>query len=157
MADITLVPIGVVRNDVAGAKDDVWDNVVSRIELDAAQFPSDSVAGLEEFSHVEVIFRFHLVAEGEMVFGARHPRGLQKWPKVGILAQRGRSRPNRIGATVCRLLGVDGLAVTVEGLDAVNGTPVLDIKPYLQEFGPRGSVRQPAWASELMSGYWRRA
>ena len=150
------MPIGVVRNEVAEAKDDIWDGVVSKIELDAARFQPDSVAGLDEFSHVEVIFRFHLVVEGEIVFGARHPRGQQKWPRVGIMAQRGRARPNRIGATVCRLIGVDGLSVTVEGLDAVNGTPVLDIKPYMQEFGPRGAVRQPDWASELMSSYWRK-
>jgi tRNA (Thr-GGU) A37 N-methylase len=86
--------------------------------------------------------------------GARHPRGNTAWPNVGILAQRAKNRPNRIGVTVCRLLSVDGLRLTVAALDAIDGTPVLDVKPYMAEFGPRGMVRQPAWSSELMSGYW---
>lgn len=73
---------------------------------------------------------------------------------VGIFAQRGRKRPNRIGVTMCRILAVDGLRIDVAGLDAIDGTPVLDIKPVLREFLPRGDHRQPAWASELMRGYW---
>jgi tRNA (Thr-GGU) A37 N-methylase len=55
---------------------------------------------------------------------------------------------------VGRLLGVARLELRVSGLDAVDGTPVLDIKPYMNEFGPQGDVRQPSWASELMAGYW---
>ena len=58
---------------------------------------------------------------------------------------------------MCRLLGVEGLTLTVQALDAIDGTPVLDVKPYLVEFAPRGEVRQPAWSHELMSGYWRAA
>jgi tRNA (adenine37-N6)-methyltransferase len=87
--------------------------------------------------------------------GARYPRGRKDWPRVGIFAQRAKNRPNRIGVTVCRLVSVSDLSIFVEGLDAVEGTPVLDIKPYMREFGPRGEVRQPAWSTELMSGYWR--
>jgi tRNA (Thr-GGU) A37 N-methylase len=56
---------------------------------------------------------------------------------------------------VCRLLGVDGLSLNVVGLDAIDGTPVLDVKPYMEEFGPRGEVRQPVWSHELMAGYWK--
>ncbi len=55
---------------------------------------------------------------------------------------------------MCRLLAVEGLTLTVHALDAIDGTPVLDVKPYLAEFAPRGEVRQPAWSHELMSGYW---
>ena len=73
---------------------------------------------------------------------------------AGIFAQRAKNRPNRIGATVCRLLGVEGLSILVEGLDAIDGTPVLDIKPYMRGFAAQGTVRQPAWAEELMSAYW---
>ena len=73
---------------------------------------------------------------------------------VGIFAQRGKNRPNRLGVSVCELLGVDGLCVTVRGLDALDGTPVLDLKPVLREFLPRGTVQQPAWASELMARYY---
>jgi tRNA (adenine37-N6)-methyltransferase len=77
------------------------------------------------------------------------------WPRVGIFAQRAKDRPNRIGIGVGRLLGVDGRDLRVAGLDAVDGTPVLDIKPVMAEFLPRGELRQPAWSRELMAGYWR--
>ncbi len=73
---------------------------------------------------------------------------------VGILAQRAKDRPNRIGITVCRLLSAGPSWIEVSGLDAIDGTPVLDVKPYLTEFGPRGQVRQPSWATELMADYW---
>ena len=96
----------------------------------------------------------NLVAPGDIQYVARHPRGRTDWPKVGIFAQRGKNRPNRIGVTVCRLVSVEGLSIEVEGLDAIDGTPVIDIKPYMREFGPRGDVKQPEWATELMSGYW---
>ena len=88
--------------------------------------------------------------------GARapRPRGREDWPKIGIFAQRGKNRPNRIGLTVCRIVSVSGLRVEVEGLDAIDGAPVLDIKPYMSGFGPRGEVREPAWAGEIMAAYW---
>jgi tRNA (Thr-GGU) A37 N-methylase len=86
--------------------------------------------------------------------GARHPRGRDDWPLTGILAQRGKNRPNRLGVTVCRILSIEGSRLTVEGLDAIDGTPVIDIKPVMREFLPRGEVRQPEWVSELMAAYW---
>ena len=73
---------------------------------------------------------------------------------MGIFAQRAKDRPNRIGTTVCSLVSVDGLTLHVRGLDAIDRTPVLDVKPYLAGFGPRGAVREPAWATEIMAGYW---
>jgi tRNA (Thr-GGU) A37 N-methylase len=86
--------------------------------------------------------------------GSRRPRGNPDWPEVGIFAQRGKGRPNRIGVTVCRLLGVDSLTLHVRGLDAIDATPVLDVKPYMTEFAARGEILQPAWSHELMVGYW---
>jgi tRNA-Thr(GGU) m(6)t(6)A37 methyltransferase TsaA len=112
------------------------------------------VAGLDAFSHLDVLYVFHLVEPGDVNLGARHPRGRTDWPRVGIFAQRAKARPNRIGVTTCALVGVAGLELRVRGLDAVDGTPVLDIKPYMAEFGPRGDVREPAWARELMANYW---
>ena len=73
---------------------------------------------------------------------------------MGIFAQRGKNRPNRIGTTVCRVDRIAGLRIDVTGLDAVDGTPILDVKPWVREFGPRGDVRQPAWMTELMRAYW---
>jgi tRNA (Thr-GGU) A37 N-methylase len=86
--------------------------------------------------------------------GARHPRNNQQWPAVGIFAQRGKNRPNRLGTTICTLVRVEGRALVVQELDAIDGTPILDIKPVMAEFLPRSAVRQPAWSHELMREYW---
>jgi len=153
-AELKLSPIGVVFASVADPVDDVWGGVQSRIDLDRSQFTPESLRGLADFSHVEVVFLFHLVEDAKIETGARHPRGNTAWPKTGIFAQRAKNRPNRIGVTVCRLVSVSDLSIEVAGLDAIDGTPVLDIKPYLREFAPRGEIRQPDWASELMAGYW---
>jgi tRNA-Thr(GGU) m(6)t(6)A37 methyltransferase TsaA len=146
--------IGQVRCERAEAIDDDWGEIESTIELDAGRFEADVLAGLEDFSHVEIVFCFDRVDESKLNLGSRHPRGNQKWPRVGIFAQRAKARPNRIGMTACELLGVDGLVLSVRGLDAIDGTPVLDIKPYMTEFAPRRETRQPDWSRELMSGYW---
>jgi tRNA (adenine37-N6)-methyltransferase len=147
-------PIGRVVGGRTAAVDDRWDTVAATIELDPAVVEATATDGLAEFSHVEVVFCFDRVDEDAVCRGARHPRGRAEWPSVGILAQRAKDRPNRIGVTVCRLTDVGPHRIDVVGLDAVDGTPVLDVKPYLAEFGPRGEVRQPAWATELMSDYW---
>lgn len=152
--EIMVHPIGLVRGGRAEPTDDGWDAETCAIDLDRSRFDADALAGLEAFSHVEVVYQFHRVAEADVVSRARHPRGRADWPRVGIFAQRGRVRPNRIGVTVCRLLAVVGCEVRVGGLDAIDGTPVLDLKPYLSGFAPRGAVREPAWAAEIMEQYW---
>ena len=154
MSTFTLTSIGVIKSSRAEAIDDDWDSVKSTITIDGEQFSADVLAGLDAFSHVEVVYLFDQVDPTKVQVGARHPRGNAKWPMIGIFAQRAKARPNRIGVTVCRLLAVDGLSLAVHGLDAIDGTPVLDLKPYMSEFGPRGDVRQPAWSRDLMAGYW---
>jgi len=151
---IEMRPIGFVRGSRAEAIDDDWGAVEAVIELDGDRFGPEAVAGLDEFSHLEVVFVFDRVDEARVERGARHPRGNPGWPEVGIFAQRAKNRPNRIGLTTCELVAVDGLGLRVRGLDAVEGTPVLDLKPYMAEFAPRTPTRQPAWSSELMRGYW---
>lgn len=146
--------IGHVEGGRGEATDDHWGTSRARLVLDGRRYTTDALAGLADFSHVEVIFLFDRVTPGEITTGARHPRGRKDWPQVGIFAQRGKNRPNRIGVTTCRLVKVDGLAVEVEGLDAIDGTPILDIKPVLKGFLPRGEVQEPAWASEIMQHYW---
>jgi len=147
-------PIGVVRGGRATPVDDDWGESRARIELDPARFGPEALAGLKDFSHVEVIFVFDRVGEAEIEFGARHPRGRSDWPLVGIFAQRGKNRPNRLGLCTCRIVGVDGLGVEVQGLDAIDGTPVVDLKPAMTEFLPREPLSEPAWARELMKDYW---
>lgn len=134
--------------------DDDWGASRARIVLDPRRFDAEALAGLADFSHAEVIFLFDRVADEDIVTGARHPRGRQDWPKVGIFAQRGKNRPNRLGVCVCRVVAVDGLSLEVEGLDAIDGTPVMDIKPVLKGFLPRGEIREPVWADEIMKDYW---
>ena len=154
MHPITLEPIGTVRSPVLEPLDDVWGGVQSQILLDHERFTPDALLGLTDYSHIEVIFHFDKIAPSDVYYGARHPRGRQDWPLSGIFAQRAKNRPNRLGVTVCRLLSVEGLTITVEELDAIDGTPVLDIKPYIIGFQAKGEVRQPRWASELMETYW---
>ena len=153
-AEITLRPIGIVACPRSEAIDDDWGAIESTITLDAERFGPEVLAGLDAFSHVEVVFHFDRVDESKVNLGSRHPRGNEAWPKVGIFAQRAKGRPNRLGITTCELLGVDGLTLRVRGLDAIDGTPVLDLKPFMTEFAPRGETRQPDWSSELMAGYW---
>lgn len=151
---ISIKPVGWVRCNRREPIDDDWDTVASTIELDAAQFGADALRGLETFSYVEILYLFDQVDPGAVETGARHPRGREDWPKVGIFAQRGKNRPNRIGATICRIVVVAGTRLQVTGLDAIDGTPVLDIKPVMQGFLPRGDVVEPDWVKEIMRDYW---
>ncbi|MCU1394153.1 MAG: hypothetical protein JWM34_2581 [Ilumatobacteraceae bacterium] len=151
---IAMIPIGSVDGGRVRPDDDFWDAELCTIRLDPDRFTTESLHGLDAFSHVEVIYHFDQVDEADVVLTARRPRGRADWPEVGIFAQRGRVRPNRLGVTVCALVAIDGLGVTVRGLDAIAGTPVLDIKPYMLGFAPRGHVVEPRWAGELMAEYW---
>jgi tRNA (adenine37-N6)-methyltransferase len=152
--EFTMRAVGRVQGGRNEAIDDNWGASRARIVLDPAQFDATALAGLDGFSHAEIVYVFDRVSDDEIVKGARHPRGRTDWPKIGIFAQRGKNRPNRIGVTVCKVVAVDGLNLEVEGLDAIDGTPVLDIKPYLTGFAPRGAVREPEWAAEIMREYW---
>lgn len=145
--------IGFVEGVRPHAQDDFWGGEEACIRL-TDEFSAEALQGLEAFSHVEVLFLFHAVDPAKVVSGARHPRNNPAWPAVGIFAQRGKNRPNRIGSTTCRVVRVDGTTLVVAELDAIDGTPVLDIKPVMEEFLPRQQVRQPTWAHELMRDYW---
>jgi tRNA (adenine37-N6)-methyltransferase len=134
--------------------DDYWGGTHAVIRLDGSLFTPAAVEGLEEFSHLEVIFRFHLTDPTDLNLGARRARDNPEWPPVGIFGHRNMRRLNWLGISRCRLVRIDGLDLHVEDLDAVDGTPVLDIKPWFEEFGPRGEVRQARWSSEMLSKYF---
>jgi tRNA-Thr(GGU) m(6)t(6)A37 methyltransferase TsaA len=144
--------IGVVRSSRVLPEDDRWDSETANIEL-ANPFDERSIQGLSSFSHCIVVYVFDQ-ASWDVSRMSRHPRGNTDWPEVGIFAQRAKDRPNRLGVTVCRILEVKDSTLHVSGLDAIDGTPVVDIKPWMVEFGPRGEVVQPSWSSELMKDYW---
>jgi tRNA-Thr(GGU) m(6)t(6)A37 methyltransferase TsaA len=148
-----LEPIAFVRAARPQPDDDFWGGSTSSIAL-ADEVPAEALLGLDAFSHVEVIYVFDRVTPDQIVRDARHPRGNAAWPRVGIFAQRGKNRPNRLGVSIARIVGVAGRVLTVAELDAIDGTPIVDLKPVMREFLPRGELRQPAWASELMADYW---
>ncbi|HLL28724.1 MAG TPA: SAM-dependent methyltransferase [Xanthobacteraceae bacterium] len=153
--EFSVRPIGYVKSAREEPIDDGWDRIETRIELDAKELEPDAVLGLSDFSHIEVVFLFDRADPAKACRGARRSRGREDWPLTGILAQRSKDRPNRIGVTMCRLLKVEKNILHVEGLDAIDGTPVLDIKPVMRGFLPRGEIREPKWAHELMAGYWK--
>ncbi len=150
---IQLGAIATVSNHRDELHDDDWGDVVSEITLNENLSP-ELLKGLSTFSHAEIIFYFDRMIADQELPPTRHPRNNQQWPRVGRLAQRSVHHPNPIGLTVVQILKVDGRILKVQGLDAVNGSPVLDIKPVFQEFLPV-DVKQPPWVSELMKDYWK--
>jgi len=154
LSTFVLDPIGQVVGGRPDPVDDHWADERAVIRVRDDRFGPDALLGLDGFSHLEIVFLFDRVAPERIHYGAARPRNNPAWPPTGVFAQRGKNRPNRLGVSRCRLVRVDGLDVHVAGLDAIDGTPVLDIKPYLAEFGPIGPVSQPAWATELMGQYY---
>lgn len=148
-------PIAYIRSTRKDTDDDDWDREISSIILEES-FSADALAGLTDFTHIEVIYYFHKVNPSKITTDARHPRNNTDWPKVGIFSQRGKNRPNRLACTICKIENIMDKQISVSGMDAIDGTPVLDIKPVMKEFLPRGCVIQPAWSREIMSGYWKR-
>ncbi|NVO21009.1 MAG: SAM-dependent methyltransferase [Bacteroidetes bacterium] len=151
MQDIILHPIATVRNSRTEALDDHWSEIKSRIEL-LDSIPTESLDGIEQFSHLEILYFFH--KSEKAMSGSEHPRENPSWPKVGIFAQRKKDRPNHLGSTIVKLISKEGRTLIVSNLDAIDETPVLDIKPVFQEYLPKGEILQPAWVSELMEKYW---
>jgi tRNA-Thr(GGU) m(6)t(6)A37 methyltransferase TsaA len=150
--DITLQPVAFVKNTRTDLSDDYWGSVISEIEL-AENIPADAFNGIDEFSHLEIIFHFNQSDKSKIVFSG-HPRGNKDWPHVGIFAQRKKDRPNALGLTIVELVKREGNKIWVKYLDAIDGTPILDIKPVMKEFLPSSEVRQPKWSNDLMKEYW---
>jgi tRNA-Thr(GGU) m(6)t(6)A37 methyltransferase TsaA len=150
---IEVNPIGFVHAARREPTDDHWGGTEARIEL-APAIDASALDGIETFSHVEILFHFLKVDAQRVEMASRHPRENPAWPKVGIFAQRGKGRPNRLGTCVVRLVSREPRALVVAELDAIDGTPVLDIKPLFVELLPREPVHQPPWSHELMRDYW---
>lgn len=149
----TIEPIAYVKNSRTTVEDDNWGGLISEIII-SDKISDQSIKGIEEFSHLEIIFYFHLVDLSTIEISSSHPREYAKFPKVGIFSQRKKARPNLLGTTIVKLLKAEKRKLTVEGLDAVNDTPVIDIKPVIKEFLPVDKIIQPEWSAELMKNYW---
>ena len=150
---ITLEPIGTAFNQRREIEDDNWGEVVTKIILDRA-LPEESLDHIESFSHLDIIYYFHRVDKDKIVTGARHPRNDSSLPKVGIFGQRGKNRPNRLGLTTVKVIKREERTLFVSGLDCINETPILDIKPVMKEFLPKDPIVQPEWTHEIMKNYW---
>lgn len=151
--EIKLGPVAVVKNSRTTPIDDHREEIVSEIEL-AEHIPTEAFDNISDFSHLEIIYYFDKVAPKEIVFSG-HPRGNPNYPSVGIFGQRKKDRPNRLGLCTVELLEHNGRTIKVKYLDAIDGTPVLDIKPVFKEFQPKNEIKQPRWVVDLMKNYWK--
>ncbi len=143
--DVTLHPIGRIVSPVRALPHHAWEAVDSEVVVDEAY--AGGLDGIEEFSHVIVVFHFHL-SDGTAALHA-HPGGREELPEVGVFATRSPRRPNPIGITTVRLLERKGNLLRVRGLDAVDGTPVLDIKPHIPIADAFEGAVVPRWVDAL--------
>jgi tRNA (Thr-GGU) A37 N-methylase len=146
--DLSVRAVAYIRNRRSIALDDNWDDVVSEIEL-AADVPDEALRGLDEFSHVEVVFFADWAEDVPPGPWHRRPQGQERWPDVGVFAQRNKDRPNRILLTTVAIEEVSARSLRVRGLDGIDGTPVLDLKPVYSWTVPREPLRVPRWSEEL--------
>lgn len=146
-------PVAYIRNERSEALDDKWDDVISTVEL-AADVPSEALWGLGDFSHVEIVFFADWADDVPPGPWHRRPRGNPDWPDVGVFAQRNKDRPNRILLTTVAFSDLTDRSFRVRGLDGIDGTPVLDIKPVFRWSVPRGELRAAPWSEELGEHYF---
>ncbi len=142
---IFLRPIGIVHNDITSGEAR-WEEIVSRVEVREDLLPA--LKGIEGFSHLLILFYFDQLPPGTAPLQV-HPERRPEMPLVGVLATRSPHRPNPIGLTAVELLRREGNVLWVRGLDAFDGTPVLDIKPYLPRGNHLEEVRIPDWLRRL--------
>ena len=150
--EIIVKPIATVKNSRTTPIDDKWSEIISEIEL-SENIPSEVLNNISDFSHLEIIYYFDKVKNEDIVFSGR-PRGNPNYPLTGIFGQRKKDRPNKIGLCTVELLAHKDRTIIVKNLDAIDGTPVIDIKPVFKEFQPAGQIRQPEWVTDLMKNYW---
>ena len=150
--EFTVKPVAFVKNARKKIEDDNWSSIISEIEL-IDTLSEETISGISDFSHLEILYIFHKISPDTILLRAEHPRENPDFPKVGIFAQRKKNRPNLIGLTTVELIEVRGKKLVVKNLDAIDGTPIIDIKPSMKEFLPKGETKQAAWTVELMKNY----
>ncbi len=150
--NIKLKPIASVKNVVENRMDANWGEVVSQIRLNPEFY--GAFKGLHDFSHVIVLTYLHQATYSKEKHLQRRPRNNENFPLLGIFAQRGKNRPNPIGITAVEVINVDDDNLVVRGLDAINDTPVLDVKPYFPQYDKKDKVKIPGWVNKLMYNYF---
>jgi len=152
MDEIKLKPIGFVASSVTERVDENWGEITSKIVLNP-EF-SGALLGLECFSHAIIVTYLHEATYEKDKHLQRRPRNLDTMPTTGILSQRAKNRPNPIGVTAVEILDVGDDYLEIKGLDAINETPILDIKPYYPHYDKVDDSRVPEWVNSLMKGYF---
>ena len=149
LTGMSLKPIGAVRNVVKQPPGGgyPWEHIVSEIVVDESL--SMALDGLDGFSHIIVLYWMHKIADRGQPQLKIHPRGNPGLPLTGLFATRTPHRPNPIGKVTVRLLERSGNTLRVEGLDAIDGTPVIDIKPYIPRYDAATDARVPSWISKI--------
>ena len=143
---LELRPIGHVENDIQPGQDVAWEAVESQIVIDP-EF-AEGLDGVEEFSHIVILSWLDRPRDKQTPLKV-HPEAREDMPLVGVFATRSPVRPNPIGLTAVELFGLNGNVLLVRGLDAYDGTPVLDIKPYLIRGDMKPEASVPKWLQRL--------
>ena len=152
MNEIKLEPIGYLLSSVTEQMDENWGEIKSKIILNSEY--AGALLGLENFSHAIIVTYLHQAKYEKEKHLQRRPRNLATMPKVGIFSQRAKDRPNRIGITAVEIISVGNDYLEIKGLDAINGTPILDIKPYYPHYDKMDSAKVPEWIDRLMKNYF---
>ena len=142
--EVKLKTIGFVKNQEKQHFGD-WSKIVTSLVIDEQY--KDALKGLEDYSHLIVVYWMHKVKTCDI----RHvPQGkVGEVPEVGIFACRCPQRPNPIGVSTVELLGIKDNIITVKGLDTIENTPILDIKPYTPQYDAASNVKVPDWVGKL--------
>jgi len=141
-----------VKSPVIEGVDKGWGKIISELHI-KQQFEA-GLRGIDSFSHVIVIFEMHKSSWNPETDLVRRPQGRTDMPYVGIFAQRAKHRPNPIGITAVKLIEVKGNVLKVQGLDAIDGTPILDLKPYYPQYDTIDEARAPGWVDIIMAEYF---
>ncbi|MBM2832363.1 MAG: universally conserved protein [Dehalococcoidia bacterium] len=145
MGEVHLQPVGVVRNSITDKEHHGWKGICSDIFVKEEYIPA--LEGLADFSHIIVLFWLHKVTPEDRATKRARPTRKAGIPELGIFAWHSSHRPNPIGMSVVQLLEVQGDRVRVQGLDAIDGTPVLDMHPYVESYYHAGNPIEPGWVA----------
>lgn len=149
---IEINSIGTIRNTIESKKDKGWGSDISQIIVDKKY--EKGLVGLSDFSHIIVVYYLDKANFDMDKYLIRRPQNREDMPMVGILSHRAKDRPNPIGITSVELVNVEGNIISVKGLDAIDNTPLIDIKPYYPMYDCKEGAIVPEWVNRLMESYF---
>ena len=144
--------IGYVKTDIEEKMVTNWGNIYSQLEI--TKELEKGLIGLKDFSHLTILYHLDKAEFSMDKHLCRKPQNREELPSVGIFAQRAKNRPNPIGITTVEFIDVKDNIIFVKGLDAINGTPILDIKPYYPQYDKVENAKIPDWVNVIMKKYF---